>query len=139
MKKESAIRLMTKRKHLYDAATERLREQYRYMAIVRYGQLVRTADEWFWLRRKEMPVQWMTGGLPEWRDHCECRIHPDGYRFYISQPYGLSVPGCQELFEFCKTQGLVASITGQSWHYPGWTIAIVMQTKEQFEGARSVA
>jgi hypothetical protein len=105
-------------------------ESYARMATDRYGPVQHVSDSWWgWLRRKRRDPQGVD--LRGWIDHPECRKTADGRRYFISQPYVLTAEDIRALADLCEAEQLKCEIHGGSWHFPGWTVAIVLQTEEQ--------
>lgn len=88
----------------------------------------------------------LLGRVP--RDVAPVRLgvdHEDAFRrprtravdLVIGQPYSLEWSSLQRLVDHCRELGLEARVTGESWHFPRWTVLV--EIRRQGEGQSGVA
>ena len=58
----------------------------------------------------------------QWWDHV--KRTRDGK--VVAEPYKLTMEGAEQLLDFCRKTGLRFVITGDSFHYPTWTLRIAI-------------
>lgn len=60
-------------------------------------------------------------------DHTSLWLENGKPKLYITQPYDLSYEKMKELVAFCEEKGLRVDVHGRgSWHFPGYTLKIVI-------------
>jgi hypothetical protein len=78
-----------------------------------------------WLLRKKAAVEFINS-LP-CSDHLSFWTDEEtGARIVLSQPYGpLSHKDLAEALEVAERNSLSFTVSGASWHYPGWTVLLI--------------
>lgn len=68
---------------------------------------------------------------PPGSDHPSLWLLDGKPTLYVTQPYSLSWESLGGIVDFCRARGLEASVSAaSSWHFPGWTVAVVIATAE---------
>jgi len=73
--------------------------------------------------------QWLIEGNHGWVDHI-FRLRKEKKTIYVSEPYQLDETGLESLF-LLTTQGWHVHISGDSEHYPGWTLQIEVSRERE--------
>lgn len=62
-------------------------------------------------------------------DHTDVWIRQGKPYCITTQPYSLSSEKLKDMLEFCEEWGLEFTVSGLSWHYPGWTSLVIFWAK----------
>lgn len=57
----------------------------------------------------------------------------------IGQPYSIEWGALQVLVDRCRELGLEARVTGESWHFPAWSVLVEVRRKGDGDAMRGIA
>lgn len=74
-----------------------------------------------------------------WLDHYGTTTWRDFKDVFVSEPYSVDGKTLSQIEQFAERLGLECQVDANSWHFPGWTIRILLWPKEWEQERRRIA